>query len=93
MCLAIPGELISIEGDDPLLRSGRVRFGAVERVVSLACLPEAEVGDFVIVHVGMAISVVDPEEAERVFGYLDEAGVTELVEEPEGATLEPEGEA
>jgi hydrogenase expression/formation protein HypC len=72
MCLAIPGKILSVEGDDPLLRAGRVSFGGVIREVNLAYVPEAGVGDFVIVHVGFAISRLDPAEAERVFHYLGE---------------------
>jgi hydrogenase expression/formation protein HypC len=72
MCLAIPGKLLSIAGDEPLLRTGRVSFGGVEREVSLAMVPEANIGDFVLVHVGVAISVVDEEEAARTFELLNE---------------------
>ncbi len=74
MCLAIPGEVLEITGEAPLLRTGRVSFGGVVKRVSLACVPEARVGDFVIVHVGVALSVVDETEAGRVFSYLREVG-------------------
>jgi hydrogenase expression/formation protein HypC len=70
MCLAVPGKLISITGEDPFQRSGKVSFGGVMKDVSLACLPEAQVGDYVIVHVGMAISRLDEAEANEVFMYL-----------------------
>ena len=60
MCLAVPGELVSIEEhDDPLWRMGEVRFGGVHRQVSLACVPEARLGDQLLVHVGMALTVLD----------------------------------
>jgi hydrogenase expression/formation protein HypC len=72
MCLAVPGKLETISGDDPLFRSGRVSFSGVLKEVSLACLPEAQVGDYVLVHVGMAIGRVDEEEALKIFGYLRE---------------------
>ncbi|HEY3265707.1 MAG TPA: HypC/HybG/HupF family hydrogenase formation chaperone [Armatimonadota bacterium] len=72
MCLAIPGRIESIELEDPILRSGKVDFGGVARSVNLACVPEAVVGDYVIVHVGMAISRLDEDEAQQVFGYLKE---------------------
>jgi len=72
MCLAVPGQLETISGDDPLLRSGRVNFSGVTREVSLACLPDAQVGDYVLVHVGMAIGRVDEAEAVKIFGYLRE---------------------
>ncbi|MCX8089711.1 MAG: HypC/HybG/HupF family hydrogenase formation chaperone [Verrucomicrobiae bacterium] len=70
MCLAVPGKVISISGDDPLTRTGRVDFGGVVREASLAYVPEACVGDYVIVHVGFAISKVDEAEAHKVFEYL-----------------------
>jgi hydrogenase expression/formation protein HypC len=74
MCLGIPGEIRSItEGP---LRTGQVAFGGVLKEVCLAYVPEADVGDFVIVHAGFAISRVDPEHAERVFSYLEEVGAT-----------------
>jgi hydrogenase expression/formation protein HypC len=72
MCLAIPGEIISVTGDDPLTRTGRVRFGGIVKAVNLAYVPEATIGDYVIVHVGFAISIVDGQEAARVFEYLRE---------------------
>lgn len=72
MCLAVPGRLVSVGDEEALMRSGRVDFGGVRRQVNLACVPDAEVGDYVLVHVGMAIGVIDPEEAKRVFDYLDE---------------------
>jgi hydrogenase expression/formation protein HypC len=72
MCLAVPGKVLSVAGDEPLLRAGRVRFSGVVREVSLACVPEAKVGDYVLVHVGFALSVVDEAEARKVFEYLKE---------------------
>ena len=74
MCLAIPGKLLDISGDHPLLRTGRVSFGGAVKVVSLACVPDAHPGDYVLVHVGLALSVVDPEEAETTERYLREMG-------------------
>lgn len=70
MCLAVPGKIISITGDEPLVRTGKVSFGGIVKEVSLAYVPEADVGDYVIVHVGFAISRLDEEEAEQVFEYL-----------------------
>lgn len=72
MCLAIPGKLLDVSGEDPLARSGRVSFGGVVKEVSLAYVPEAKAGDYVIVHVGFALSVVDEEEARRTLEYLKE---------------------
>ena len=70
MCLAIPGKIESISGDDPLLRTGKVNFGGIVKEVNLAYVPEAVPGDYVIVHVGFAISTVSEEEANQVFEYL-----------------------
>jgi hydrogenase expression/formation protein HypC len=85
MCLAIPGKILSIAGDDPLLRTGRVSFGGIVKEVNLAYTPEAGVGDYVIVHVGFAISTVDEAEAHRVFDYLRE--MDELAELQSGSSL------
>jgi hydrogenase expression/formation protein HypC len=74
MCLAIPGKIISMEGDDPLTRTGRVNFGGIVKEANLAYVPDAQLGDYVIVHVGFAISKLDEAEAARVFDYLDEMG-------------------
>jgi len=84
MCLAVPGKLLSIQGEDPLELSGRVSFGGVIKEVSLACTPEAQPGDYVLVHVGVAISVVDAEEAEETFRYLRAMGELDGLE-PEAA--------
>jgi hydrogenase expression/formation protein HypC len=83
MCLAVPGKIVSIEGDDPMLRRARVDFGGIIKEASLAYTPGVEVGDYVIVHVGFAISRVDEDEAERVFDFLreqDEMGELEVSE-------------
>lgn len=82
MCLAVPGKVIEIFGDDPLLRSARVSFGGVIKLISLTCVPEAVAGDFVLVHVGVAISVVDPQEAEETFKYLRLMGELDGIEVP-----------
>ncbi len=72
MCLAVPGRILSITGDDDLTRVGRVSFGGTVKGVNLAYVPEAVVGDYVIVHVGFAISRLEEREAERVFAYLEQ---------------------
>jgi len=74
MCLAVPGKILSVAGDDPLSRVGRVDFGGVLRQINLAFTPEADVGDYVLVHVGFAISVIDAGQAARVFEQLRELG-------------------
>jgi hydrogenase expression/formation protein HypC len=78
MCLAIPGKILSVENEDTLARVGRVSFGGVVKEVNLAYVPEAAVGDYVVVHVGFAISKVDEQEAQQVFEYLKQ--MDELVE-------------
>jgi hydrogenase expression/formation protein HypC len=70
MCLAIPGKIESITGDDPLSRMGKINFGGIVKEASLAYVPEAEVGNYVIVHAGFALSRVDEDEAQKVFEYL-----------------------
>jgi hydrogenase expression/formation protein HypC len=79
MCLAIPGKIESISGsdDDILNKKGKVNFGGIMKEVCLAYVPEAKVGDYVIVHVGFALSLVDQEEALKVFDYLKHMGELE----------------
>jgi hydrogenase expression/formation protein HypC len=90
MCLAIPGKIESISGDDPLDRSGKVNFGGIVKEVNLAYVPEAGIGDYVVVHVGFAISKVDEAEALKVFEYLREIGeLAELSEAENAATADP----
>jgi len=72
MCLAVPGKILSITDDNPLTRRGKVSFGGIVREVNLAFVPEVEPDDFVMVHVGFAISQVDEKEANQVFEYLRE---------------------
>ena len=83
MCLGIPGEIVEVfeaEG----LRVGKVRFAGITREVCLDYVPDAARGDYVVVHVGFAISKIDAEEAERSYRILEELGQTgELVSDPE----------
>lgn len=73
---------MSVSGDEPLERMGRIDFGGVIKEASLAYVPEANVGDYVIVHVGFALSRLDEEEANKVFDYLKQMGeLGELKEE------------
>ena len=75
MCLAVPGKVVEIiDSGDIAFRLGKVDFGGIRKDVNLAYTPEAEVGKYVLVHVGFAISVIDEEEANRVFKYLEELG-------------------
>ena len=93
MCLAVPGQIISVREepsipagstDASLGRTGRVNFGGIVKEVSLAYVPEAMAGDYVIVHVGFAISMVDEEEAARSLEYAREIGELRELEEAGG---------
>jgi hydrogenase expression/formation protein HypC len=65
MCLAIPGEIVAISGDgDPLARMAQVNFSGIGKQISLAYLPEAKINDYVIVHAGFALSIIDEDEAQ-----------------------------
>jgi hydrogenase expression/formation protein HypC len=70
MCLAIPGRVLSVTSADLLWREGRVDFSGVVKEVNLACVPEAGPGNYVLVHAGMAISVVNEEEAQSVLAHF-----------------------
>ena len=75
MCFAIPGKIKSIDFlYGGTVKMAKVSFGGIIKEASLEIIPEAEVGDYVLVHVGVAISKVNEEEAHKVFGYLKEAG-------------------
>jgi hydrogenase expression/formation protein HypC len=87
MCLAVPGKIVSLGEGDPLLRTGKVSFGGILKEVSLAYVPEAKVGDYVIVHVGFALSIVDEAEANQVFEYLRQ--MEDLSELEPGAAAAP----
>jgi hydrogenase expression/formation protein HypC len=72
VCLAVPGKILSVSGDDPLFRTARVSFGGIVKEVNLAYVPEAQVGDYVVVHVGFALNKLDEEEAQRVLEMIAE---------------------
>jgi len=76
MCLAIPGKILSAE-DSQGLRVGRIQFGGIVRSVRLDFVPEASIGDYVMVHVGFAISRVDEAEAQRTYDLLREMGASD----------------
>lgn len=82
MCLAIPGLIKSIETRyDGLVRMAKVQFGGITKEASLEMVPQACEGDYVLVHVGVAISVVDEAEAKKSFEYLSQIGeIDELIE-------------
>lgn len=70
MCLAVPGQVVEWLERVPPFSSAAVEFGGIRRQVSMECVPEAEIGDYVLVHAGIAISRIDPEEAVRVLDAL-----------------------
>ena len=76
MCLAIPGKILEIQ-EMGSMRAARVQFGGIVRQVSLSFVPEAGLGDYVMVHVGFAISRIDADEAERTYKVLEEMGELE----------------
>lgn len=78
MCLAIPGKVVAITAQlDETFRFAKVSFGGIMKEVNLAMLPQAKVGDYVLVHVGVAISLVDEEEANKTFEYIKQVGELE----------------
>jgi hydrogenase expression/formation protein HypC len=77
MCLAIPGKIVSIDGLDDTFRTVKVSFGGIIKDVNLCMLPETKIDDYVLVHVGVAISIVDEEEAKLTFNYLNQMGEVE----------------
>jgi len=70
MCLAVPGKIIQIDNADGLMIDGKVDFAGIVKDVCLAYVPEAKIGDYVIVHAGFAIKTIDRDEADEVFDYL-----------------------
>lgn len=75
MCLAVPGKVVEIlDAGDTAFRRAKVDFGGIRKEVNLAYTPEAEIGKYVLVHVGFAISIIDEAEAQRVFEYLKQMG-------------------
>ncbi len=72
MCLAIPGKIIKISGNDPLSRMGQIDFSGISKEISLAYLPEAKLDDYVIVHAGFAISLIDEEDAKESLNAFQE---------------------
>jgi len=72
MCLAVPGQVLEIVGDDPLTRIAKVAFAGIVKEASLALLPETKVGNYVLVHAGFAITLLDEAAARRTLEYLEE---------------------
>lgn len=72
MCLAIPGKILSISKEDTLFLKGKVSFGGIVKEVNLSYVPECKIGEYVIVHAGFALSILNQNEADEVFTYLDD---------------------
>lgn len=83
MCLGVPGKVVEVMEDPLGMTMGRVSFSGITKEVCLAYTPDAEVGDYVVVHVGFAISKIDEEEAKQVFAYLEEIGELEELDVPQ----------
>lgn len=87
MCLAVPGQVLEITRnnsicDDPLMRIGKVAFAGIVKEASLALLPDAKVGDYVLVHAGFAITLLNQSEAQRTLEYLDAMDAAAQLEQP-----------
>ena len=84
MCLGVPGKVLEIEKDDSLgLYRGKVEFGGITKEVNLTYTPEVQIGEYVVVHVGFAISRLNEEQAQQVFAYLRELGELKQLEIPD----------
>ena len=87
MCLGIPGKLLEVRNDNAL-PMGKVEFGGITKDICLAYVPEANVGDYVLVHVGFAISKVDEAEAQQIFKYIQQIGeLSDLSDPPDPSGL------
>ncbi|HNY40815.1 MAG TPA: HypC/HybG/HupF family hydrogenase formation chaperone [Bryobacteraceae bacterium] len=82
MCLAVPGRVIDIEGDEPAFLRGTVDFAGVRKQVAFSFTPDVQPGQYVLVHAGFALQVVDEEQAKQTFDDLRQLGL--LDEESEG---------
>jgi hydrogenase expression/formation protein HypC len=91
MCLGVPGKIIEVREDPTGMTMGRVSFGGIVKEVCLAYTPDVEVGNYVVVHVGFAISQIDEDEAHKVFQYLEEMGELEELAVPQPGETPVEG--
>jgi hydrogenase expression/formation protein HypC len=83
MCLGVPGRIIDIQNDPTGMTMGKVSFGGIVKEVCLAYTPDVEVGEYVVVHVGFAISTIDEQEAHKVFDFLQEMGELQELDVPQ----------
>ena len=89
MCLGVPGKVVSLSHTPLGMTMGRVSFGGITKEVCMAYVPDAAVGDYVVVHVGFAIAKIDPEEAERAWRVLAGLGETAELTADGGGTEAP----
>ncbi len=89
MCLGVPGKVLTLEDNPFGMTMGRVSFGGIVKDVCLAYVPEVQVGDYVVVHVGFAISKIDEQEAIKVFEFLRDMGELDELEIPQPAASLP----
>jgi hydrogenase expression/formation protein HypC len=83
MCLGVPGRIVSLEPNPLGMTMGRVSFGGITKEVCMAYVPDAAVGEYVVVHVGFAIAKIDEEQARQVFEYLREIGELDELQVPQ----------
>ena len=83
MCLGVPGKIVRIDENPLGMTTGRVNFGGITKDVCLAYVPDVQVGDYVVVHVGFAIAKVDEAEAQAVFDYLKNMGELDELQIPQ----------
>jgi len=79
MCLAVPGKIIDIYGQEPMEKMAKVDFGGVIKEINISFIPEAKTGDYCIVHTGFALSLLDEEEAKKVFEEFDSLNKDNLI--------------
>lgn len=89
MCLGVPGKVITIEESPIGITMGRVSFSGVVKEVCLAYVPDVDVGEYVVVHVGFAISRIDEEEAKEVFRFLDSMNELDEIHIPQPGDADP----
>lgn len=91
MCLGIPGKVLEISRGDGEMPMGKVEFGGIAKEICLAYLPEVQVGNYVLVHVGFAISKIDEDEAREIFSYIEQIGELSEIDDPDDSVA-PSGE-
>ena len=91
MCLGVPGQVMEIHHTEHGLAMGKVSFGGITKQVCLAYTPDVQIGEYVVVHVGFAISTIDEEEAHKVFEFLDSMGELDELDVPQPGDIAATG--